>query len=276
MRTEYTSLAIVGVAACIAVYALTQQPKTNSLYTVNQLSSEDMAFVKYVSKYQKSYGTKEEFGFRAETFKNTLAKIAEENAKNDNTFHLGVNKFADWTPAEYKRLLSYKSSGRVRKAPALTQSTEEILKDLPTSIDWRTKGAVNPIKDQGQCGSCWAFSAVGAIEGRFQIKNGTLYDLSEQQLVDCCRGSPYTSLGCDGGEMPEGIAYSHDKGMMNETSYPYTALDGTCNYDAKKVIVTSLGEQAVTANSSVALKAAVAEGPVSVAIEADKIVFQFY
>lgn len=269
MRTGFASLAVVGVAACVAVYALTQQPATNSLYS-NVLSTSDMEFLKYVSKFGKSYGTKEEFEFRADVFKNTLSAIMSENSKNDNTFRLAVNKFADWTPAEYKRILSYKPI-RGAKAPVET----DFVAAIPDSVDWRTEGKVNPVKDQGQCGSCWAFSAIGAIESRSAIKTGTLVSLSEQQLVDCA-GGEYGNMGCDGGDMGTAIQYSHDFGNELESTYPYKAVDQTCQYDKKNVVVTPAGNQQVATNNAVALKTAIAEGPVSVAIEADTFVFQFY
>lgn len=108
-NTGFATLAIVGVAAAVAVYALTQQPSAgSSLFSANIMSGEDMEFLKYVSKYGKSYGTKDELMYRSDLFKNTLTKLANENSKNDNTFRVAVNKFADWSPAEFKRILSYK------------------------------------------------------------------------------------------------------------------------------------------------------------------------
>ena len=217
MRKGFASIAIVGVAACIAVYALTQQPQSSSLYTA--LSAEDMEFLKFVSLHGKSYGTKEEFEFRSQIFKKTLSSLAVENSRNENTFRLALNKFADWTPAEFKRILSYKPLGKNTKVAALSNV------QLPTSIDWRDNNAVNPVRDQGQCGSCWAFSAVGAMESRAFIKgidkNGLL-KVSEQQLVDCAGGS-YGNEGCNGGEMNTAFQYAQDYGMMNRTDYPYTA-----------------------------------------------------
>jgi KDEL-tailed cysteine endopeptidase len=272
MRKGFASIAIVGVAACLAVYALTQQPQSSSLYTA--LSSEDMEFLKFVSLHGKSYGTKEEFEFRSQIFKKTLAVVSQENAKNENTFRVGLNKFADWTPAELKRILSYRPiRGAKKMAPV-----KDIV-SIPVSIDWRDKNAVNTVRDQGQCGSCWAFSAVGALESRAFIqaidKHGLL-QLSEQQLVDCAGGS-YGNEGCNGGDMGAAFDYAKDYGMMNRTDYPYTAQDGDCAFDGNKVTrVKPSGHTMVTPNSAAALKTAIADGPVSVAIEADTFVFQFY
>ena len=271
MRKGFASIAVVGGAACIAVYALTQQPQSSSLYTA--LSADEMEFLKFVSLHGKSYGTKEEFEFRSQIFKTTLAKLQSENSRNENTFRLALNKFADWTPSELKRMLSYRPLGGSKKFAAIENVS------LPTSVDWRDKNAVNVVRDQGQCGSCWAFSAVGAMESRSYIRGIDkmgLLQLSEQQLVDCAGGS-YGNEGCNGGDMGAAFDYAKDYAMMNRTDYPYTAQDGTCAYDGNKVTKVKPSDKTyVTPNSAVALKTAIADGPVSVAIEADTFVFQFY
>jgi C1A family cysteine protease len=129
-----------------------------------------------MAKYGKSYATKEEYEFRFQQYQKTMAKVAQHNAQNGNTFRLGVNKFADYTHTEYKKLLGYKPkhSHTLEAAPHMS------VKDLPDSIDWRKEGAVTPVKNQAQCGSCWAFSSTGAIEGHNFIKTGKLVSLSEQ------------------------------------------------------------------------------------------------
>ena len=168
MRQGFASLAIVGVAACIAVYALsTSQPQTTSLY--NNMEADDMEYFKFVSKYGRMMGTKEELEFRSSIFKKNLAAIRLENSRNGNSFSLGINKFADWTPTEYKRLLGYKPNSSLKNVTYVT--APPAVQAPPLSIDWRTMGAVNPVKDQGQCGSCWTFSAVGSLESRYQIKS---------------------------------------------------------------------------------------------------------
>lgn len=270
MRQGYATLAVVGIAACVAAYAANYQPQASSLYS--NLSADDMEFIKFTALYSKSYGTKEEFDFRSSLFKKTLAFIRSENSRNENTFTVGINKFADWTPAEYKRLLGYK--------PAVKQGDmfqiQEDRVNIPTSVDWRTSGDVNLVQDQGQCGSCWAFSATATTESRTKLKSGTLYKFSEQQIVDCCNYGG--SMGCNGGDEDSAFGYVKDKGLMLEKDYPYTAYDGSCKYNSAKVVAASknTGTTLVKANSYMALKTAISTGPVSVAIEADTAAFQFY
>jgi KDEL-tailed cysteine endopeptidase len=230
-----------------------------------------MEFVRYVARFGKSYGTKEEFALRADIFKSNLARIAEENSNPENTFTVGINKFADWTPAEFKRILSAKPKMTTQAARSLGNVS------IPSSIDWRTEGAVNAVKDQGQCGSCWAFSAVAAMEGRWKIKSGNLLNLSEQQLVDC--SGSYGNEGCNGGWMDQAFEYAKDFNMMAQADYPYKAIDQSCQYSAAKatpVKTTGAGFIDVIQNNANELKTAIAAGPVSVAIEADTFVFQFY
>jgi len=149
-------------------------------------------FNEHLAAYGKSYGTKEEYNFRMEIFAQKHQEIAEINAQEGNTFTVGHNMFSTWTHDEYKQLLGF-------KAPSADQINENVVEldttNLADSVDWRTKGAVNPVKNQAQCGSCWAFSATAAIEGHQFIRTGKLLSLAEQEFVDC----DTASYGCNGG-----------------------------------------------------------------------------
>jgi len=144
-----------------------------------------------------------------------------------------------------------------------------------TSVDWTAKGVVTPVKNQGSCGSCWAFSTTGSVESNSAIKTGSLISLSEQELVDC--SGSYGNDGCDGGLMDYAFEYvKANGGLCTETDYAYTGVDGTCKSSGCTHYNPITGYTDVTQDSETSLETAVTNGPVSVAIEADQYAFQFY
>jgi len=143
------------------------------------------AFLEHIANWGLSYGTQEEFLFRQELFEAHSKELDRINSNPENTFTVGHNMFSTWTHEEYKKLLGAKVPKEYLDKDAEFDAVEVENVEIPTSIDWRQRGAVNAVKNQAQCGSCWAFSATSAIEGRQAIKSGKLYSLSEQELVSC-------------------------------------------------------------------------------------------
>jgi len=227
---------------------------------------------RWVDQYNKSYSHLEH-GQRKEIFRHNLDYIMSHNLYSNSSYTLKLNQFADLTRSEWReKYLGYKHRPR---------ETEDNVKQLKrtwisSSVDWRKKGAVTPVKNQGQCGSCWSFSATGSMEGAHYIKTNSLVSLSEQQLVDC--STPEGDHGCFGGLMDDAFEYViRNGGIDSESDYKYFATSGTCNLNkTKNHVATFSSFQDVEANNEEQLEAAVNQQPVSVAIEADQPDFQFY
>lgn len=234
--------------------------------------STQPSFNEWAEQYGKSYEPTER-DYRITVYEENLMKIDAHNAKN-LSWTMGVNQFADLTEDEFKARITGGHRAAKRSLRRAAVGPFNVTAN-PTSVDWTTKGAVTPVKNQEQCGSCWAFSTTGSVEGAWFLSNGTLPSLSEQQLVDC--SGPEGNQGCNGGLMDYAFQYIIDnKGITTEDAYPYTAADGTCQAKGKPVAATLSGFKDVAANNELALETAIVQQPVSVAVEADQSVFQFY
>jgi C1A family cysteine protease len=233
-----------------------------------------MPFWDYVGHYNLENELMDDIQYRRAVYEDNMVRIAEHNAKQLG-WTMGVNQFAHLTADEFKGL--YVKGGYTLRAPVFGPYNQ-IQRNwtAPASVDWRVQGAVTPVKNQGQCGSCWAFSTTGATEGAWFLKNGSLVSLSEQQLVDCAGSTG--NQGCNGGLMDDAFQYIiNNKGITTESNYHYTAQDGTCNAaKAKQVAAKVASFTDVTPNSEADLIAAIAQQPVAVAVEADQNSFQLY
>merc|ERR1712159_74410 len=257
---------LIAVAA-VLVAAAAAGPLGESEYSAlwNQFKAD----------FGKNYALSEEHDARYSTFKDNVDFITSHNARaEEHGYTVAINQFADMTKTEYSAMLTYKAENKKPNPVVVFDES-----NLADSVDWVAKGAVTPVKNQGQCGSCWAFSTTGATEGAYQIATGKLLSFSEQELVDCA-GS-YGNQGCNGGLMDDGFKYLEAKGDELEASYSYTGKTGTCSTSKQSAAdgikagkVTSYND--VTSDSVTQMMAAVNKQPVSVAIEADQSGFQFY
>ena len=279
---------LLGVAYSTPLW---QQELTLSEFKT--LESESLqSFQEWANVFERTYAD-DEFTDRYLQWVDNLYTIADYNSQ-DFSFKLRMNQFGDMSHDEFIQYV-HGDSGSCLKAndnstfviggddhdyvaheeSSSSSSSEEL--DLASSVDWTTKGVVTPVKNQGNCGSCWAFSTTGALECEYAIKHGTLNSLSEQQLVDC---APRTDgcAGCNGGSMDGAFSYVKSSGgLCSEKEYSYTAKDGTCKSSSCGTKYNAnTGYKDVSADSYSSLTSAVNSGCVSVAIEADQTAFQYY
>jgi C1A family cysteine protease len=269
------AIAVLGaVAGVVAAYQAQTMPMT--LVTRKDLNQQTMTdlFEQWKLAHGKTYsGVEHEHRFK--TFQDNYIFVVNWNAEEGQTSFVGLNEYADLNTAEFSAL---KSCVGMKKQNT-TRKTEEFtgVNAVPATWNWATQGAVTPIKNQGDCGSCWAFSTTGCLEGLNFLQGpqkGTLLSFSEQQLVDC--SGSYGNQGCNGGLMDYAFEYVASQGIEQESQYPYAGVDQTCAYNQADAIMVNTGYSNVATDNEQALLNAVAVQPVSVAIEADQPVFQLY
>jgi hypothetical protein len=261
MKKGFAALAIVGIAAAVAVFALNKIPYSG----MNLNYENDALFARFLAKHNKSYETKEEYEMRRALFIERLQQVTDHNAQNDNTWFMAINHFSDMLPNEIANMMGGGIEGESRPHLDEIIDYEEPIVRAGTPVDWRSK--MNAVRNQGSCGSCWSFAATAAFEGRYAIKKGTKVELSEQQMVDCATACN----GCGGGWSSRALQYVQGAGgQMSRASYPYVGYQSSCKFSSTKVAAKISSVSGISDP-----KTAVASGPVAVYLQATSA-FQSY
>jgi len=255
-------IALVAVAA-ISMVTFTMMKKTAPTLSVAHIPEEvQKAFSNWKSQLGKVYDGEEE-SYRLNVF---YANYKFVNSHQSREYELGLNEFADLSTQEFAKFyLGFKGE----KKPATNIFVSNV-EDVPASVDWRTSNKVSAVKNQGQCGSCWAFSTTGSLESEAAIHGTGLNSFSEQQLVDC--STAQGNQGCNGGLMDDAFTYVIAKGITTESAYPYEGVDQDCKTDGGAFKISKFTD--IAAGDCDSLKAAIAQQPVSIAVDA--VTWQFY
>ena len=228
-----------------------------AMFSLNQGDSQSQLF----DEWKKTYGYQwepVEDAYRKIIFLKNVELMHKHNADPSQTYKMGVNQFTAFTDKEFVE--TFLDTNSYKDIPLVTAVDEE-LQNLG-DIDWTTKGGVTPVKNQGQCGSCWAFSATGSSESWNKLKKGSTISLAEQQLVDC--SGSYGNHGCNGGYPSAALKYIRDKGITTTSSYPYTARTGTCKTSGGSFKISSYG----STRGCSSIQNAVNAQPLSVCVDA--------
>jgi KDEL-tailed cysteine endopeptidase len=223
-------------------------------------------FVAWKRQFAKLYKSAESETKAFAAFAANEDKIRKHNAQLGHTYTLGHNMFSDLTADEFfATKLGFAKNHTTRSTYARTTHVVNPNEAVASSVDWVSAGAVTPVKNQNQCGGCWAFSATGAMEGAYFKSQGTLLSFSEEDLIQCNSG---TDSGCNGGLMDNAFAWVESNGIASESAYPYTSgsgVTGSCSRSKESNPVAYIGGYTdVTSNSKAALMSAVAQQPVSI------------
>uniref|UniRef100_A0A8C9QDQ9 Cathepsin L n=1 Tax=Spermophilus dauricus TaxID=99837 RepID=A0A8C9QDQ9_SPEDA len=226
------------------------------------------------AKHRKTYDMNEEGQRKAEWEKNM--KMIElhngEYNQGKHSFIMAMNVFGDMTRAEFSNMVNGFQNQKHKKGKVFQKP---LFGDVPKSVDWRKKGYVTAVKHQGNCNSCWAFSATGALEGQMFQKTKKLVPLSVQNLIDC--SLPQGNYGCYGGRMDHAFQYIKDNGGLDsEASYPYEAQNRPCRYSPQNSVANDKGFIDIPEDEEALMKAVATVGPISVAIDAEHDSFKFY
>jgi cathepsin L len=234
-------------------------------------------FEHFKLEFDRKYNSEDEHKYRELIFNYNLDKIRRINSNPRMTWKAGVNHLTDRTQTEMKEIKGYnRDLGFHLKGFTSIKPSHDFLQNLPEKVDWREKGVVSPVKDQGNCGSCWAFATVSVLESHIALQTGKLLNLSEQQLVDCtpnphkCGGTG----GCEGAVQELGFDYvAKSGGIALQTSYPYKASDQTCNDTVSRAATIDSFVKLPENDYNSLMTALATVGPVSISVAADEWVF---
>lgn len=231
----------------------------------------------FKAAYRKTYSSDDEEALRQAIFANNFDEVKQHNYEYSlglTTFTMAINHLSDLTFEEVEE--QYMGVNYADNNVTYEESNAVVdAEDLPASVDWRKEGVVTPVKNQGRCGSCWAFSVTGAIEGIMAIVNGPLVSLSEQNLIDCSHS--YGCYGCNGCWPEHAFQYViANKGIDTERSYPYQGVNHNCRYDAENRGAEISSYTMLPTNNEMTLTAAIVKQPVSITIQATRKFMQYH
>ena len=246
---SFAAFALAGVASATASVDAVR----------DTIAQHEFKFMNYIAQWGKSYASIEEYEHRFANFIKKEKWITEVNSDLRNTYTVGHNDFSDMTEEEYNQRLGYDPTmWEEDQSPIYGQ-----VSNYPTSIDWRSQGAVGVVKNQGGCGDCWIFSGTAGLESYWKIKHGSLPNLAEQQCLDCCtQGNK-----CNGGVAGFVYNYAITNYVMKTSDYPYTHTPGTCKYKGSGLVKIQSYSR-LAAGSLATHKTRLASGPVSVSLDA--------
>jgi len=255
-----TGVVVLGAAIlALSAFHFNTNPKRGAIP-----STVVATFEAWMKEHGVSFSSPREYNYRLSIFAESVKKVNKHNSEG-HSYTMGLNKFAHLTFEEF----SAKYTGL--RVPENREKNEVVVEQKRASLgqnpnlDWRTTGGVNPVKNQGQCGSCWAFSATAAMETANFQSTGTLQDQAEQQLVDC--SGSFGNQGCNGGWMDYAFKYIISvNGQMSTSSYPYTAQQGGCSFDASQIVATISGFTDIPQGNCAQLLSSISINPVSVAV----------